>query len=186
MVLLGVIGEYLGRIYAETKQRPSFLLKESSEADVPVTSVLGREHEALHELEGQPTDGASRRDRLSPTQRRKRARTDGPAGPAPTWVWPLLVVVATAVYTAVPFLVTGWFYQRGDTAAQFAPTWWHLGQMVRDGQWPPWLDPHSWAGGNYAAEALFGIYNPLNVLIWVFVSLGPDLAVLDVPRQGDA
>ena len=31
MILLGVIGEYLGRIYAETKRRPLFLLKESSE-----------------------------------------------------------------------------------------------------------------------------------------------------------
>ena len=31
MILLGVIGEYLGRIYAETKRRPLFLLKESSD-----------------------------------------------------------------------------------------------------------------------------------------------------------
>ena len=30
MILLGVIGEYLGRIYAETKRRPLFLLRESS------------------------------------------------------------------------------------------------------------------------------------------------------------
>jgi len=113
----------------------------------------------------------------SPTQRRKRARTDVPTGSRATWVWPALVVVVTAVYTAVPFLVTGWFYQRGDTAAQFAPTWWHFGEMVRAGQWPLWLDPQSWAGGNYVAEALFGTYNPLNVLVWVAVSLGPDLAV---------
>ena len=56
LVVLGVIGEYLGRIYAETKQRPLFLLKESSETDVPVTSALGREHEALHELEATSTD----------------------------------------------------------------------------------------------------------------------------------
>ncbi len=94
-----------------------------------------------------------------------------------SWVWPLLVVLVTAAYTAVPFLITSWFYQRGDTAAQFAPTWWHFGEMVREGQWPLWLDPQSWAGGNYVAEALFGTYNPLNVLVWVAVSLGPDLAV---------
>jgi hypothetical protein len=31
MVLLGVIGEYLGRIYLETKQRPHFLVRESSD-----------------------------------------------------------------------------------------------------------------------------------------------------------
>ena len=93
------------------------------------------------------------------------------------WIWPLLVVAVTAGYTAVPFLITGWFYQRGDTAAQFAPTWWHFGEMLREGQWPLWLDPQAWAGGNYVAEALFGTYNPLNLLVWLGVSLGPDLAV---------
>lgn len=32
MILLGIIGEYLGRIYAETKDRPHFLIKESSDS----------------------------------------------------------------------------------------------------------------------------------------------------------
>lgn len=32
MILLGVIGEYLGRIYAEAKDRPHFLIKESSDS----------------------------------------------------------------------------------------------------------------------------------------------------------
>ena len=47
LVVLGVIGEYLGRIYAETKRRPLFLLKESSSHGVPlaVTTALGPEHE---------------------------------------------------------------------------------------------------------------------------------------------
>ncbi|MGC4111227.1 MAG: glycosyltransferase family 2 protein [Nocardioides sp.] len=50
MILLGVIGEYLGRIYAETKRRPLFLLKETSEhgargVPVAVTTALGPEHE---------------------------------------------------------------------------------------------------------------------------------------------
>ncbi|HSU01750.1 MAG TPA: hypothetical protein VLK03_04310 [Nocardioides sp.] len=113
----------------------------------------------------------------SPTRTTSPARRRATPDPRARWVWPLVVVVVTAVYTAVPFLVTGWFYQRGDTAAQFAPTWWHFGEMVREGQWPLWLDPQSWAGGNYVAEALFGTYNPLNVLVWLAVSLGPDLAV---------
>lgn len=92
-------------------------------------------------------------------------------------LWPLLVCAVTAAYAVVPYLVTPWFYQRGDTAAQFAPTWFHLGELVRDGVWPVWLDPGVWAGGNYVAEGLHGIYNPLNVLVWLGVSLGPDLAV---------
>lgn len=93
------------------------------------------------------------------------------------WPWPLLVCLVTAAYTAIPFVLEPRFYQRGDTAAQFAPTWFHLGETVRGGTWPVWLDPQSWAGGNYVGEALFGTYNPLNVLVWVWVSLAPDLAL---------
>ncbi len=113
----------------------------------------------------------------SPTRTRTDRRGRRPSPLRSGWAWALLVVVVTAVYTAVPYAITGWFYQRGDTAAQFAPTWWHFGEMIRSGQWPLWLDPQSWAGGNYVAEALFGTYNPLNVLVWLTVSLGPDLAV---------
>jgi len=46
LVVLGVIGEYLGRIYYETKRRPHFLLKESSnQIEAPVTVALGPEHD---------------------------------------------------------------------------------------------------------------------------------------------
>lgn len=47
MILLGIIGEYLGRIYLEVKRRPHFLLKESSDgaAATPVAVLLGPEHE---------------------------------------------------------------------------------------------------------------------------------------------
>jgi glycosyltransferase involved in cell wall biosynthesis len=46
MILLGVIGEYLGRIYAETKQRPHFLIRDSSEQATAVTQPLGPERES--------------------------------------------------------------------------------------------------------------------------------------------
>lgn len=54
MILLGVIGEYLGRIYLETKKRPHFLLKESSDGPTrtPVTVLLGPEHEQFLSDEG--------------------------------------------------------------------------------------------------------------------------------------
>jgi glycosyltransferase involved in cell wall biosynthesis len=52
LLFLGVIGEYLGRIYSESKQRPHFLIKEASgPATMPVTVPLGREvaeHAAEH------------------------------------------------------------------------------------------------------------------------------------------
>lgn len=42
MILLGILGEYMGRIYAETKRRPHFLFKESSCGDeTPITVPLG-------------------------------------------------------------------------------------------------------------------------------------------------
>lgn len=64
MIMLGVIGEYLGRIYAETKARPHFLVKESSDGrDTPVTAVLGREHEALDPATGDPSPVPYRRPR---------------------------------------------------------------------------------------------------------------------------
>ena len=91
------------------------------------------------------------------------------------WLWPLVVCAVTAAYASIPYLAHPYFFQRGDTAAQFAPTWLHLGEMVRSGQWPPWLDPDAWAGGNYAAEALYGIYNPLNILVWLWMSAASDL-----------
>ena len=46
-------------------------------------------------------------------------------------LWAVLVCAVTAAYTAIPYLTTPLFFQRGDTAAQFAPTWFHLGEMVR-------------------------------------------------------
>jgi polyisoprenyl-phosphate glycosyltransferase len=43
MILLGVVGEYLGRIYAETKARPHFLVGESSDGlAAPVVVPLDR------------------------------------------------------------------------------------------------------------------------------------------------
>lgn len=48
MILLGVIGEYLGRIYSETKGRPHFLLKEASDGlSSPVTTLLGPVHDQM-------------------------------------------------------------------------------------------------------------------------------------------
>lgn len=53
MIMLGVIGEYLGRIYIETKNRPHFLIRESSDGEhTPVAMLIGREHDLLVEHGG--------------------------------------------------------------------------------------------------------------------------------------
>jgi len=64
LVVLGVIGEYLGRIYYETKRRPHFLLKESSnQIEAPVTVALGPEHDEQPHL----AHGESPRPDTGPT-----------------------------------------------------------------------------------------------------------------------
>ncbi|MET0134511.1 MAG: glycosyltransferase family 2 protein [Kibdelosporangium sp.] len=46
LLFLGVMGEYVGRIYYESKRRPHFLVKEmSGPADAPVTVAVGLEHD---------------------------------------------------------------------------------------------------------------------------------------------
>ncbi|MBA2772973.1 MAG: hypothetical protein H0U36_02865 [Nocardioidaceae bacterium] len=94
----------------------------------------------------------------------------------PRWMWPLGVTVLSFLYALVPAIVGSHsFYRRGDSASQFVPTWAHLGDLLRGGTWPPVMDPNSWHGGNYAAEALFGVYNPVNAANWLFASAMPDL-----------
>jgi glycosyltransferase involved in cell wall biosynthesis len=54
LLFLGVIGEYLGRIYYETKRRPHFLVKESSGRPIPVTVPLGPEVADHADVGGEP------------------------------------------------------------------------------------------------------------------------------------
>ncbi|WP_199440715.1 hypothetical protein [Umezawaea beigongshangensis] len=103
------------------------------------------------------------------------ART--PRGGRARWGWPLLTTGLVVVLALIPLVNNRIFYYWDDSAAQFMPTWYHLGELIRSGEWPPYLDVDAWMGGNYAAEALFGLYNPLYVANYVLVSVLPDLAV---------
>jgi hypothetical protein len=89
---------------------------------------------------------------------------------------PLGVTVLVVGMALVPMLGDRRFYLTDDSAAQFLPSWFHLGELLRSGQFPL-LDPTLWAGGNIAAEALFGIWNPVLLAAMVLVSTMPDLVV---------
>jgi hypothetical protein len=85
------------------------------------------------------------------------------------------VGLAVAALTAIPFLLRHTFYYRGDNPESFVPLWHHFGRQLRSGQWPP-MDPAGWSGGNYAAEAAYALWNPVQLLDYVLVSLFDDLA----------
>lgn len=92
-------------------------------------------------------------------------------------LWPAPVTCAlVAVLVQLPMARNRWVFYTDDAATQILPMWYHLGEQVRHGSWPPLLDLDSWMGGNLAVEALFGVWNPVNALVWVFVSLMPNLA----------
>ncbi|WP_156960736.1 hypothetical protein [Amycolatopsis taiwanensis] len=88
-----------------------------------------------------------------------------------------LVCAVVAVLAQLPLIGNRIFYYWDDSAAQFLPMWYHLGQLVAGGHWPTLLDLHTWMGGNVAGEALFGVYNPLNVANFLLVFGIGDLAV---------
>ncbi len=54
MMMIGVVGEYLGRIYVETKGRPHFLVKESSEDPVAPPAVIDLRDSVRAEATGHP------------------------------------------------------------------------------------------------------------------------------------
>lgn len=91
--------------------------------------------------------------------------------------WPLLTICTIIVLSMFPLLRATNFYYWDDSAAQFLPTWYHFGELIRTGHWPVLLELDAWMGGNYAAEALFGIYNPLYIANFVLVSLLPNIAI---------
>ncbi|WP_243794150.1 GtrA family protein [Saccharopolyspora gloriosae] len=90
------------------------------------------------------------------------------------------VAVLVALLAQLPVMVNPAFYFWDDSAAQFLPMWHRLGERVLAGQWPPLLEPDSWMGGNIAAEALFGVWNPVHLAEFVLVVAIGDLAVAAV------
>lgn len=115
---------------------------------------------------------------MTTTIERAPATTVAPTGPRrPGLLAAAGVLVTVAVLAQLPLLGNRIFYYWDDSAVQFLPMWHHLGEVIANGGWPPVLDLESWMGGNLAAEALFGIYNPINVANYLLVAEMPDLAV---------
>ncbi len=93
----------------------------------------------------------------------------------PEWVVVVGVAAAAWVFAAIPRVFNPDFYYAGDTLESFVPLWHHLGGELRAGRWVA-MDPAGWTGGNYAAEAAYGIWNPVNLANYVLVSWFEDLS----------
>ena len=95
----------------------------------------------------------------------------------PEWLVTLLVGALTWALAVVPQWRGEFFYYTGDQHEQFAPLWHLFGRQLRAGQWPLTMDPAGWMGGNNAAEAMTGIWNPVNLLNYLLVSTFDNLSI---------
>ncbi|MBS2554459.1 hypothetical protein KGQ19_47155, partial [Catenulispora sp. NL8] len=87
-----------------------------------------------------------------------------------------LIAVVVAVLAQIPLLTNRFFYLWDDSAAEFLPVWHRIGADLLAGHWNP-LVPGMWNGGNFAAEALFGIWNPVELLDALFTAACGDLLI---------
>lgn len=92
------------------------------------------------------------------------------------WLPGLALVVTVTVLGLMPFLANREFYFADDSAAVFLPTWRAAGLDLWSGSWPA-LRPDVWMGGNWAVEAQFGLFSPVNLGLMMVVATLPDLAV---------
>ena len=84
--------------------------------------------------------------------------------------------VLAAAIGVIPQWRGEFFYYVGDAPEQYTPLWHVFGEQLRAGQWPT-MDPAGWLGGNYAAEAMTGLWNPVNLLDYLLVSTFDNLSL---------
>lgn len=133
------------------------------------------------------TAEVSDRDSLAPAGRRptepdreERVAPRRPRGHRvrrlPDWLVAVAVGVVVAGLGVIPQWRGSFFYYVGDGVEQFVPLWHVLGEQLRAGRWPT-MDPAGWVGGNLAAEAMTGLWNPVNLLDYLLVSTFDNLSL---------
>lgn len=91
--------------------------------------------------------------------------------------WVLAVAVTLVGAGLAPLLQDPRYYFYGDTQAAYYGWWFHLGQQVRDGNWPI-LDLQSWRAGNFIAEGQWGLFSPLVIGIGLLATVTGNVLLL--------
>ena len=79
-------------------------------------------------------------------------------------------MLTVLVASTVPPLFIRDFFWRGDTQVAYFGAYYHLGELLRQGQWPL-LEPFAWRGGNHIVEGNFGLLSPIVMAIGIGASL---------------
>nr|WP_241769441.1 YfhO family protein [Rhodococcus opacus] len=94
----------------------------------------------------------------------------------PEWMVALAVAVAAVAVATIPRIVYDRFYYGGDMLESFVPSWHRIGTELLAGRWLT-VNPDAWIGGNYAGEAAYGLYNPVNLANYVLAAKFENLSV---------
>nr|WP_237726932.1 YfhO family protein [Rhodococcus jostii] len=94
----------------------------------------------------------------------------------PEWMVASAVAVAAAAIATIPRIVYDRFYYGGDMLESFVPSWHRIGTELLAGRWLT-VNPDAWIGGNYAGEAAYGLYNPVNLANYILAATFENLSV---------
>jgi hypothetical protein len=117
------------------------------------------------------------------TEAGERTAVTEPRRDRRSWWAPMTMLGVVLAGVLAPLRLAPTFYYWDDTAGASVGAWRAMGTAVLEGRLLA-LDLEMWRGGNLAAEAAFGLYNPLLTALAVATMPIDDLAVVTVVIKG--
>jgi hypothetical protein len=82
-----------------------------------------------------------------------------------------LIFLIGIILSSIPLLMSGNAYYRDDMQTQYMPTFYSIGSMLLNHHQIPFMTTHSWFGGNIAGEFQYGIFNPVELVLYSFLPI---------------